>query len=204
MNNIKKVFRKVAMLIICLLLLVSVASPAIADVTYTYTGHNFNWCNFGSCPAGLTDVSGYFTVPTALAPNITNLTNVSPTSFSFTDGLHTVMNTNYFTFLFQITTDANGHIGPYWNIDLEEKPTDGVLIDVATANCFVVGFHGSVSFVSLDTSYEDLNSQMSWHDAVVGNPGTWQGPSSVPEPATMLLLGLGLMGLAGVRRKFKK
>jgi hypothetical protein len=34
--------------------------------------------------------------------------------------------------------------------------------------------------------------------------GTANSTTSVPEPTSMLLLGLGLMGLAGVRRKLKK
>ena len=75
----------------------------------------------------------------------------------------------------------------------------------STSVVWTVPSNGLNNQVDVDLSTLGLGSNWSfvWGTSTCSNDG-FAGNMSVPEPTTMLLLGSGLLGLAGLRKKFKK
>jgi hypothetical protein len=179
--------------------------------TYTYTGPNYVATSIYWPNSSYTSQNVSFSF-TSASP-ITSLAEITPLSWSISDGYES----------FNSQTANCSLIGLYIQT-LSGSGAPGIADFTASDD--------NLSFNINGTSVSDYNilhegGSGGWDESEIGVIGDYataawtnylgdsggagwtvsNNPSNnspVPEPCTMLLLGLGLIGLAGVRRKFKK
>ena len=169
----------------------SVAYPASVQAvptTYQYTGNPFTFVT--GPPYTTSDfVTAMVTLAGPLAPNMP-LTSVSPIAFTFSDGVQTLTNSNFFM---QFATGPTGAIIA-WNVVVEGLNDLGSLGQIGTRNTVVLlvqdfGFLEALTIRGLN------------HD----NPGTWTTVGNVSDTgSTLSLMTLTLMALGLVARQFKR
>jgi hypothetical protein len=193
-------FAVFALAVVCL----SAAEARAVNYTYTYAGNSFtSIVDDPSVPAGTytasMSVSGSFTLAAPLAPNLDANISGSVLSLNFTDGRN-VLDSLGDIVAFGIKTDGSGAITE-WNVVLQR--VEGVNIGDQTANIetrFVPTLKKDFGRLLECTAPRSASKCFGGEDTaqVLNNPGTW---SVVPEPSTALFMGLGLVGLAGVKRR---
>lgn len=158
------------------------AQAAMADTTYTYTGKDFT--SAGS-PFSTSDfVSGSFTISAPLADDL-SLDDIAGdlVSYSFSDGVDTLTQTNSSTAVFDVSTDTNGLI-TQWHITLLNAPLD-------TKEIYTISIP---TFTKDDGSAIGIGQGSNTND-----PGSW---ATTPEPCSLGLFGTGALWIVGlIRRK---
>lgn len=157
----------------------------LTSITLDYFGAEAgfnNQFNFGG--AEQFAHTGGNTVPAALTPLSTKLVNAMPGLLNF-------------------SFDYNSDAGSVVNGANPDNSIFNLPNFFASFNPFLTAAGGPASGKSVWLFLDDGATSDDNHDDMLVRMSITDGGFSVPEPATMLLLGLGLLGFAGARRKFK-
>jgi hypothetical protein len=166
-----------------------------ADVTYYYTGNDFNKFINNPDLTASNNLTITLTFASALADNLNYVDESgSVTTWSVSDGIRTIASggAGILTNL-DLSTDASGMIAADWYVNVD-IPTQAQMQSADVANSAVVDF--SLYLVG-DTSY----------GAHINNdPGVWSNTPGepVPEPGFVGLVSAGLAGLALVWRQRRR
>lgn len=174
----------------CLIFILGFAHPAKADTTYTYTGNPFTGFHGNSACPPQCRITGTFEVA---GPPPVNLTlneqqfqfDVTPLTYSFTDGHTTWTNTNSCPDFFAISTDASGNI-TNWVIRLF-TPT-------LNAPCAGGGIYTGFQLVTSNNAPGTIDIVIEAPTAVnfaaiSQDPGTWSVQTGPPDttPPTVIV-----------------
>jgi hypothetical protein len=176
----------------------ALAGTARADTQYSYSGDDFtSWTNTACPPA--CHITGSLTLATPLLTG-SNVADVIPLSFSFTDGITTWTDVNAPGGIFEFSTDAMGNI-TFW-IGSLAKTQDPSQCDPGSSDLRFLKFESTSSFAlnsgtaicATDTSISGL------YDAENESSGIWTvstaGGTPIPEPGALSLTLLGLLAAA--------
>ena len=187
----------------CAVLLAAAASPSVrADgFTYTYTGLPFDSFSPGStCPphCGI--------AATLSLPVLASQGTVEYNSIVVTDGLAILFDISISSDIGFSETSWNPNFGMF-SFSFTSDPFPSIACSKGQMEEVIMGFTNEADDFSEGECVDSSGNveRILWQDSVETG-GTWSGPGiptpTVPEPSAMLLLPLGLVGLAlfGCRR----
>jgi hypothetical protein len=192
-------------LTLVVLYLILLSSPAYGTVIYNYVGENYTDVD-GVYFTTNNKVTGFFSVEDALPAGLSDsdITGLAgfDTEFSYGTGVNapfTIFNTNYVV-TFNVSTDNFGNIAAWDLVFNYSGGGNGPIWDYSLIINSLTGDEGSLWYY---TPCFGLLCDPGGSGYGTAPAGTWSvnTGSAIPEPASPMLMGLGLAGLCLVRRK---